>query len=330
MKRKYKVIIILGLYSMLTLGMVAIMLTIQGFDFSLIAPSFSHRYSNGLTFEENRLYAEVFRLEHNQNFDNGRLAEPVELFATPETEDVISALRYFRSTPPMLGWILSIETNEDIAETNRRFNLNRRLFRETAEFDLSAEWVLENPRSAVYFIQILPEDVVRRATEMVGELTLKQYINYAIYYDLASDYKALFLNGSAYLIAPTENTRIILELINQLLWDSTQEISLEFEQYISDMSPLAYERKYGHDDFGPNFEAILSAARSQAYRFGFSAENEITIEWIIEEPYLAFQFSRDLPRAFSRFIHDHQALGYSKLKSLINSENVLFMQGILW
>jgi len=328
MSRKHKIGIAAAICSLCVIASLVLVLPFES----------AHVYSNGLTLEENRLYAEVFRLESNQDLNAPQLTEPIVFSATPQTEEVILAFNYFgHMSVQLTAW--EFGAAQERRESGRALSRsrNRALERfpryEMPEheraFDIgfTVEWVLEYPQSAVSFILEFSEDMLNRPTQTVGELTFLEYMQYVIYFDLVPDFyleasdhsrpqyrdahptfTEFYLTGNSSSIAPTGMTHRILERLNYLLWE---EPSRRHEQI---------EERHGYQ--------ILPETRNIAESFGFSMENPITVEWVLEYPDRALALAREMPHGVSDSIQRDGAVGWFAFAS--RSVNLNFMHGRPW
>ena len=301
MKRKYKIISICALCA----ALIAL----------LVLMFWSHEYENGLTLRQNRFYAEFFALETNQDLSARRLTEPIEFFATERTEEIVAGMWYFSADSPRMGVENAQDAFDAWREQDTFLNFLQRVFHGVADEptqlrdiwwgNITVERVVDEPQSIFPYVTHLPEWFLNNVRAMVGELTLKDYMHYVIYFDLTDELDAFLLDWADHPIAPTGDTELILELMNQLLWGE-----LNLAPHYQELDHFVNNR-WLRDSFGWShtyFGDVLLDARIIANTHGFSAENQITVEWVWENPRLALEFARDLPVAFSRFVQIHPLL----------------------
>ena len=258
---------------------------------------FQHEYENGLTLRENRFYADFFALEANQDLSVRRLTDPIEFYATERTEEIVAGFDYFANARARMGF----ENQEYFsAQVGPRYGARLGWI---ALDSITVERVVEDPGSVMPYLPSLPDWFLYDARATVGELSLKNFRNYVIYFNLTDDILAFALEGLGHPIAPTVYTEQLLAPMNQLLWNDEPQLRKVFEIFVEYVEAPGGMWRWENDSNGRDGEEILSDVRGIVLAHGFSAENQITVEWVWENPRLAFEFAQDLPQIFSVFFH---------------------------
>ncbi|TCK92553.1 hypothetical protein EDC19_1697 [Natranaerovirga hydrolytica] len=258
-----------------------LLLSLTGCEKEVIDPR-NVMMENGLTFKETQDYTIYYKVGSNPpitTFDSLEEAGEVEFFADLLTEMFIPIFNFLLFDRYLEGEE-STDWYQDAREVGKKYGITR-------ENRLTSEWVVENayeayhmmveiPRSDLMYSELmekyesyfLKEDIEKNG------LTLLENIMYAYLYELGCDVEILYVDSQTEYLDGTQElefyisdeTEELLELTNYIIWEYEPEDAVEIQE--------------------------LSNSRGRIQAQGLSEDNRFTSEWVINNPYEAYNAMR--------------------------------------